>query len=189
MKEIWKDVVGYEDRYEVSNFGGVRSKSYMKYGKNMHGVISFMTRAKTLSLGTHTDGYKQVSLCKNGTRTTFKVHRLVAFAFIHNPENKPQINHKNSVRWDNRVENLEWCNNQENIVHSYSSGSNSNAGELHPRNVLNNSLVYEIRRLYDSGVRCIEIANRLHLKVATVEKAAWRVNWKHLPEEVYEAYN
>ena len=189
MQEEWKDVVGYEDRYEVSNFGNVRSKSYLKESMNMHGAISFMTKPRALSLGTHTDGYKQVSLCRDRTRTTFKVHRLVAIAFIPNEGGKPQVNHKNSVRWDNRVENLEWCNNQENVTHGYESGSNSNAGELHPRSVLDNALVYEIRSLYDSGVRCIEIANKLHLKVATVEKAAWRVNWKHLPEVVDETYN
>ena len=76
-------------------------------------------RFKRLAQTDDGHGYAKVSLCNNTKPKVVKVHRLVAQAFIPNPENKPQINHKNGVRNDNRVENLEWCTNGENSKHSY----------------------------------------------------------------------
>lgn len=93
MEEIWKDVVGYEGLYKISNLGRVYS---LKTGKNL----------KQIDNGR---GYLQVGLWKNGKRFCHKVHRLVAEAFIPNPNNLEEVNHKNEIKTDNRVENLEWC--------------------------------------------------------------------------------
>lgn len=95
--EIWKDIKDLEG-YQVSNFGCVRSLNYRRTGK-----------VKVLSPCVNTYGYFRVNLCKNGIVNSFLIHRLVADAFIPNPYNLPQVNHKDEDKTNNRVENLEWC--------------------------------------------------------------------------------
>lgn len=98
--EEWRDIPGYEGRYQASSLGRIRSKE--------RGLLSpFRSR----------DGYLVIALQKDGRRYGTGVHRLVAAAFIPNPEQKPQINHKNGIRSDNRPENLEWCTCSENNLH------------------------------------------------------------------------
>lgn len=105
-KEIWKDVPGYEGLYEVSNWGNVRSLNY-RGKKGVH----------ILSPGTDKKGYKRVILFKDDKGTTFQVHRLVASTFLVNPNNLPQVNHKDKNPGNNIVENLEWCSLKYNIDH------------------------------------------------------------------------
>jgi hypothetical protein len=106
--EIWKDVVGYEGLYEVSNFGRVRSLDHID---NLDRLI----KGKLLSLTLNQKGYVQVSLSKRGKVKKYEVHRLVALTFLDNPEKLSDVNHKDGSRTNNYVENLEWCSRSYNI--------------------------------------------------------------------------
>lgn len=116
--EIWKDIKDSNGAYQVSNLGRIRSKT--RYVKNS-GSYSGVSKKSGIFLKQTTTkkGYKRLGLVFSGKRKSFQVHRIVALHFIPNPENKPQVNHINSIKTDNRVENLEWVNNSENIQHAY----------------------------------------------------------------------
>lgn len=112
--EIWKDIIGFEGIYQISNYGNVKScKRYVntEFGERV-------VNEKLLKLGKNRGGYLIVRLYKYGIKKTFKPHRLVANAFIENPENKNQVNHKNHIKTDNSMNNLEWVSNLENTCHS-----------------------------------------------------------------------
>lgn len=102
---IWKPITDFEDLYEISSNGEVRS------------IHPRFKNKSVLKQGTHFKGYKQVTLCKKGVQKTFSVHRLVASAFIPNPDNLPCINHKDEDKTNNNVENLEWCSYYYNNVY------------------------------------------------------------------------
>lgn len=115
MEEIWKDIAGYKD-YKISNEGKVKS---------LKGV------AKILKGGIDLSGYHIVTLLNNKIQSTKTIHRLVAIAFIPNAENKRTVNHKNGIKTDNRVENLEWNTYSENMNHSFKNGLRKIGGS-HP---------------------------------------------------------
>lgn len=106
MKEIWKDVIGYEGLYQVSNFGNVKSLNYMKTGKE-----------KVLNARKNKYGYLCIALSKEGRKKFYFVHRLVAIAFISNPNNYPQVNHKDEDKTNNACFNLEWCSAKYNMTY------------------------------------------------------------------------
>lgn len=107
-KEIWKDIKGYEGLYQISSYGNVRS---LPRQKTKGGLLSKAKNGR--------NGYYFVNLYANGIGKRYFVHKLVAQAFIPNPKNKPQINHKNGNKLDNYATNLEWVTCKENIEHAY----------------------------------------------------------------------
>ena len=118
-KEIWKPVRDYEGLYEVSNLGRIKSlKRIIKADFHFGNTRTYKERI--LKVG-NVRGYQQVNLLDRNSKNKY-VHRLVAEAFLDNPNNYPVINHINGDKTDNRAENLEWCTQKENINHAWETG-------------------------------------------------------------------
>lgn len=151
--EVWEDIEGFEGLYEVSNRGRVKSHDMpVKYPT---GTIRIQ-QGRLLSLG-KSSWYARVNLRKNGEGTPCNVHRLVAKAFLPNPDNKPEVNHINGIKSDNRVENLEWTTGSENMKHAFRT--NLNAG---PRDNYNASTGKDLADLYKKPViRCNDKGDHL----------------------------
>lgn len=113
MKEIWKDIPGYEDLYLISNLGRVKSLTFRNN-------IFDIKREKILTPLKKDNKYLYISLSKNGKRKNKYIHRLVAEAFIDNKNNDPIVNHIDYDVTNNRVDNLEWCSQKQNVFHSIS---------------------------------------------------------------------
>lgn len=115
--ETWKSVVGYEWHYEVSSLWNIRSLKNWKVASKK----AFKTAR----------GYLVVCICKNSVCRCRFVHRLVGMAFIENPEGKPDINHKNGIKTDNHLENLEWNTRSENVLHAFRNWLNRSTDKNH----------------------------------------------------------
>lgn len=110
--EEWKDIQGYEGVYQVSNFG--RVKSLERYRIN-NGGTKTLVKERILKPSTNNKGYSRVELSNKTARKPYLVHRLVAEAFIENPNNLPEVNHKDENKSNNRADNLEWITQKENL--------------------------------------------------------------------------
>lgn len=168
MKEVWKDVVGYEGRYVVSNMGNVRE-------------VGAATNLKQYGSG---NGYLIVSLNDGSKRKNRLLHRVIATAFIANPDNKPQVNHINGIGVDNRLENLEWVTVSENQRHAVRTGLSkftSVTGENAVHSKLKESDVLEIINL-----RLVEklkyrvIGEKYGVSMAVIVEIFRGNNWKQI---------
>ena len=131
-----RDVVGFEGLYAVDTDGNVWS---FWFGKE-----------RILKSAKDGKGHLKVILCKDGKHKTVAVHRLVAIAFILNPENKPEINHKNGIKTDNRIENLEWVTSSENKIHAFATGL-SPKGEKHGSTKHPDSVIRKVFEMESQG--------------------------------------
>lgn len=115
MKEIWKDVNGYEGLYQVSNFGNIRKLRFINNKVNKEKIFKISPQKQN-------KGYLKVVLYKNGKYKNYLVHRLVASEFISNPNNYKEINHKDGNKENNSTNNLEWCTRSYNNKEAFRTG-------------------------------------------------------------------
>lgn len=116
MREEWRAIPGYEGLYEISNLGRVKILPRIRYDKN---GVAYRVKEKIATQVIDAYGYPVVSMSKDGVHRAKTVHRLLAKAFIPNPENKRCIDHINGIRTDNRIENLRWATHHENAVNKF----------------------------------------------------------------------
>lgn len=175
MNEVWKEVKGFEGLYWVSNTGRIKTKKR----QGSQGGILKNTPTNT--------GYEMMRF-QNRKENKFEaelIHRVVANAFIPNPENKPQVNHINSIRTDNRVENLEWCTNLENVRHSQSVGRFNHSGEENNSSKLTEKEVVEIRLLAAKKIKDQLIANAYGVCREQIGTIRRRQQWNHVKMPTY----
>lgn len=143
--EMWKDIVDYEGIYEVSNRGKVRSAKDKTTKSERHGIRKW--RQRILRQRNDKYGYKRVNLWKKGSEKTFLVHRLVAMAFLPEVDGKEYINHIDGNPSNNYIENLEWCNHKENLIHAYKNRLNKAPDPI----VLYNLNTHELKYFYSKA--------------------------------------
>ena len=174
MKEEWKEVKGFENYYIISNLGNI---------KRIEG--SSHLKPKILNQTPDKDGYKRVNLKVKQKSNTKIVHRLLMETFIDNPLNKPQVNHINGIKSDNRLINLEWCTLSENRIHSYSNNLQNGInrqGVKNNFNKLKENEVLEIRNLYNKklGFTYKFLSIKYNVSETCILHIIKKNNWKWL---------
>ena len=169
--EIWKDVIGFESLYMVSNIGRVKSLDRMTYD-NKYAIKGFM-----LKYGRHPYGYHKYTLCKDGKMYYTTAHKLVAKAFLSNKDNLPCINHIDNNPDNNRVENLEWCTFSHNSKQAYKSGNLSKLGEL---NSMSKLLAEEALFIFNSTMDKQAIASQFNISIQSINDIKAGRRWSHV---------
>ena len=179
MAEVWKDVSGYEGRYQVSNHGNVISLDRETVVNSMYGPYIRKVEGRMLKQHISCYGYPRVKLSTSKVEyICIDVHRLVAEAFVPNPNNHPQVNHKDSIRSNNYYANLEWVTPQENsihsVVHNYTGRKNQKLRAIQ---------IPTIRKLINEGTDFKTIAAIYNVSYITIYHIARNNSWKHIKEE------
>lgn len=185
--EIWKDVIGYEGVYMVSNQGRVKRLSLLIPSKNQFGSCIKPYPEKILSPKLTNNGYRSVGLrhIDEGIgikyREHLSVHRLVAFAFIYNPDpiNNTYINHKDGNKQNNNDWNLEWCTPTHNAQHAIAMGVVPK-GSQHKRAKLNETQIPEIRKLLEQGFTHSEIGKKYNVNNSAIWGVKHGRTWKNV---------
>lgn len=175
QQEIWKPIKGYEELYEISSFG--RVKSLIKQGNNKE-------RFTKTSIDIST-GYINVQLNKNSKPLTKRVHRLVIEAFIPNPKNKPVANHIDGNKKNNRADNLEWMTHSENTLHSFKNGLQKKIfGDNNYITKIKNQDVLKIRELIVEGKNNKEIAKIYNVNPCQISRIRTGKRRTHLCNDI-----
>lgn len=163
--EIWKEILGYESLYLISNLG--RVKSLRKHG-------DFFLRCSPNSYG-----YPTACLIKDGVYKQIKVHSLLAKHFIPNPENKPEVNHKNGNKGDNRLENLEWVTHKENLNHAFDTNLSAHGERSYKAKLTNEDVLQIMKFRHCRGVG-LKLAELYSVSYVTIVKIWAGVTWRRL---------
>jgi len=174
--EIWFDLIGFDGFYVINELGNVKTKTTTSVtaGRKPSGRV--------LKKAISNSGYYTVQLRKNKKPYPYLLHRLLAIQFIPNPENKPCVNHIDSNRLNNKLNNLEWVTYSENNSHAHKFGGQKiYIGEKHSQNVLTEKDVLEIRNTYVKGiVTQIMLANKYGCTRGAIQGVLTRKTWKHI---------
>lgn len=171
--EQWRPIAGYEGLYEVSDMGNV--KSLRREVRMPKGGIRIVEEKLLVML--YLRGYQRCHLAKDGRVKNAQVHRLVAEAFIPNPENKPQVNHKNGIKTDNRASELEWATHRENEDHATVNGLKA-SGERNSNSVLNPESVQRLlARREETGLSIYALAGEFGVSKSTVSNIINNNHW------------
>jgi predicted XRE-type DNA-binding protein len=177
--EIFKDVKGYEGFYQVSNLGNVRSLE-RKVAHRKKGYWQVL-KERILKPGNNGKGYLYLTFRKEGEAKNQTIHRLVANAFLDNPENKRCVNHKDGNKLNNKVSNLEWNTHIENMQHAYKTGLRNQTGEKNHSTNLKDIEVCQIKDLLNSKrFYQREIGKFYGVTRATITGIARGKTWKHI---------
>lgn len=176
--EVWKEIPDTEGRYQISSLGRIKSLPFMQKGNGS----DFLTKERIIKLGADKDGYLCFVYSINCKRSTKRVHRLVANAFIPNTYDLPVINHIDSNRANNSVDNLEWCTISYNTKHGFEDGNREPTnGEINGMSTLTEEEVLEIRRLYSTGkYSYAKIAENYNVGPGAIGKVVRKERWKHI---------
>jgi len=178
MIEIWKTLPEIKGFYEVSNLG--RVKSLARVIDRKHGY-PLPIKEKIMTNCLDKKGYARMRLSVNKIGMTIKVHRLVARAFIVNKHNKKQVNHKNGIKTDNNVNNLEWATNRENHIHAVDNNLiKYRKGNDHPMAILNSDKVLIIKERLFKGDTQLSIANDFGVNHSTICNIKTGRSWKNV---------
>ncbi len=171
--EKWKDIPGYEGIYAISDTGMIRRVSLGANGASKPG--------KLLNPRPMKSGYLRVNLGKGGVITDCLIHRLVLITFIGQPEgDKNQVNHKNGDKSDNRLINLEWVSQSQNITHAYNELGHKARGETNHTTHLTAADVLQIRAMAADGLTHKVIAEQFNITRRSVGRIVNRERWAHV---------
>ena len=176
MPKHWKDVVGYDGLYQVSDRGEVRSLERLAKSRNK-GMR--LVRARILC-DANVKGYRYVHLSKNGEHKMHGIHRLMARAFIQENVDGLTVNHKDGIKHRNVLANLELVSIQKNIQHAFETGLRNSTGEHNPKAKLSPKQVIEIRNLLSRNISVEIIANCFHVQKPCIWKIQHGRTWAHL---------
>lgn len=175
-EEIWKGISNYQGLYEVSSLGNIRSLDRTSWSSKRNCLVN--RKGNNLKKVISKRGYLQVSLCNKGIIKNCRINRLVASAFIPNPENKPYVNHIDADKTNNCFYNLEWCTAKENTYHAFSNGlMNPEKGEEHYNSRLTNADIIEIRSMNLSNTKISKIYNVSSTVISKIKRG---LSWKHV---------
>jgi hypothetical protein len=175
-----KDIKGFENKYAITEDG--RIWSYPKTGQGTNHKGKFLTPRGSGKSGKKKTkrNYQTVALWKNKHGYVYYyIHRLVAETFIPNPKNLPEVNHKNGIKNDNRVENLEWCTSKENHDHATKNGFTTR-GTKNSQTKLTVEQVLTIRQLHLQGLSNSHIADIFHVSTSNIWMIVRRKNWNYI---------
>lgn len=175
--EIWRDIQNYEGQYQISSFGRVKSLArIVDYG---HQKVN--RKEVIMSIRLDRGGYQYLNLGKDGKKKTFKVHRLVAEAFLPPINSKNHVDHIDGNKENNFLNNLRWCDHQENIEFAWGLGLYNNViGSKNHQSVLSEEQVLTIKKLIKEGTKNRHLVKMFNVKLSVIEKIKYGLTWKHI---------